>query len=487
MIPRARRSGPALAGLLGALLLPGVAARAEPPAPPGQDEQDAAAKRQEARAYFEKGVALHDERRWDEALAELQQSRRSSPNRAATKYAASCLRELGRFDEALDMFEEVRAFPNLSAADLRFAEAGIAELEPRMGTLAVEGGEPGASLVIDGRYRGTLPLRGPARVIAGSHEVRAFKEGLDPFGATIEVRAGQAAVVLLRSLSTGGRLKVSEQRGRVLDVLVDGTVAGKTPWEGPLTVGEHLVTLRGSVDLAAVPECTPDEGAAAGPGAAPRGNVELGTQPVSVPIRLREVTRLTLTAEVLDASLRVEPTPGGAVVSIDSVVVGRGAWEGRLRAGEHHVEVSADGFLSETRRVTLERRKRQVMTLALARDRSTASFRTTRNTAAGTAFVVGTAGLGVGAVAGLQALVRIHDVNARCLGTSCPLSEQANADAASTLGTVSTVGLVLGGIGVATGTIVLVALRPGGSARSTGASAGTVGVGLGGFNVEGRF
>jgi len=332
--------------------------------------------------------------------------------------------------------------------------------------------------------------------VAGSHEVRAFKEGLETFGATMEVKGKEAAVVTLRSLSTGGRLMVKEQNGRVLEVVVDGTPVGKTPWGGSLSVGTHLVTLRGSIDLDAIPDCAPaDEGAAA-KRPAKRGSVELGTQPVSVPIRLRETTPLTLRAEALDTSLRVEPMPGGALVSIDSVLVGHGAWEGRLRVGDHKVEVSAEGFLPETRKVSLTRQKREVLKVELERDRSTAGFMTTRNASIGTAFGVGALGLGGGAVTGGLALVKNREVNAHCVaGLGCPLSQQSNEKLVNTLATVSTTGFVLGGIGVAAGTIVLLALRPSGSARrSKGASlpsvesAGVrVGVGLGRFDVEGRF
>lgn len=465
------------ARVLGALLLLESAALAQPaaaPPPPAvasPDDKDVEARRTEAKVSFEKGNLLLKQGAWDAALAEFGRSRASYPTRAATKNAAICLSSLRRFDEALDMFEEVLKFSNLPDEEREIVERTTRELQERTGALKVEGGEPGASIVIDGRYRGTLPLPGSVRVAAGSHEISAFKEGLDPFGATIEVGAKQTVVVQLRSLSTGGRLKVSEQKGRALEVVVDGTIMGKTPWEGPLRIGEHLVTLRGSVNLDAIPECAPgEETAAPGKKAPLRGNVELGTQPVSVPIRLHETTKLTLTAEALDTSLRVEPTPGGARVSIDSVVVGQGAWEGRLRVGEHTVEVSADGFLTETRRVSLERRKRQVVTIALERNRDTAGFRAARKGAVAS-LVVGAAGLGVGAVTGVLAFVKIHDVESHCAGVRCPPSERANVDAASTLGSVSTASLVLGGLGVAAGSILLISLRPGGNVpRATGAA-----------------
>jgi hypothetical protein len=473
-------------------------AQPAPPPPPAsapQGDNDLEAKRSEAKASFDRGNALLKQQAWDAALAEFGRSRASYPTRAATKNAAICLSALHRFDEALDMFEEVLKFSNLPAEERLIVERTIAELQDRAGTLKVEGGEAGASIVIDGRYRGTLPLPGPVRVAIGSHEISAFKEGSDPFGATVEVSSKQASTVQLRSLSKGGRLKVSEQQSRVLEVVVDGTVVGKTPWEGPLTLGEHLVTLRGSVNLDSIPECAPGADAAA-PGklSAPRGNVELGTQPVSVPIKLRETTKLTLTAEALDTSLRIEPTPGGARVSIDSVAVGLGAWEGRLRVGEHKVEVSADGFLTETRRVTLERQKRQVVTIELPRDRTAAGFRTPRNVAAGISFGVGALGLGLGAVTGVLALVKGNDVKSRCTGDVCALSAQGDLDAIHTLGTLSTVGFVIGGVGVAAGAVVLVVSRSGGASRRPGdASAAApgpafrLGAGLGRLSLEGSF
>ena len=71
-----------------------------------------------------------------------------------------------------------------------------------------------------------------------------------------------------------------------------GNPVGKTPWEGPLSVGEHLVTLRGSIDLDSIPDCGPDDEGAAAKRAAKRGRVELGTQPVSVPAQLRAARRV---------------------------------------------------------------------------------------------------------------------------------------------------------------------------------------------------
>ena len=59
-------------------------------------------------------------------------------------------------------------------------------------------------------------------------------------------------------------LRVNEESGRALDLVIDGVMVGTTPWEGSLSVGSHSVALRGA-------------------GA-------LGTQPALVPVRASELT-----------------------------------------------------------------------------------------------------------------------------------------------------------------------------------------------------
>jgi hypothetical protein len=495
-----RRARPTIPlALCGLLALEAAAFAAPPPAPPPapspssaaspapeEPDQDVARKKREAQARFQKGLEYYAQEAWDAALSEFVLSRATYPTRAATKNAAFCLRKLRRFDEAFGMFEELLQLANLSEADRSLAQGAIAELALGLGALRIEGAAAGAALVVDGRYRGTSPLPGPLRVGVGTHEVRAFREGLDLFGATVEVVAGQEAAVTLRSLSTGGRLRLTEQRGRVLDVVIDGNVVGKTPWDGPLPVGEHLVTLRGSVNLDAMPECAPGEQIAAGRRAASLGRVELGTQPVSVPIRLRESTQLTLTAEPLDTLLRIEPMPGGASVVIDSVVVGRGIWEGRLRVGDHKVEVMAEGFDTELRRVTLLPRARQLLSFELDRSAQAPGSHLARNVGAGASYGVGALGLGTFAMTLILAKGMIDDLQTTCPSNRCPPTEQGRLDAVRTLEAVSTVGLVVGGAGVVAGTIILLEGRSA-PQKARPKAALSLSVGLARFELGGRF
>jgi hypothetical protein len=311
-----------------------------------------AKKKDEARVHFEKGLGLFEEQAWEAALAEFLRSREIFATRSATTNAAVCLRKLHRFDEALDMFEALlKEFPQMAANDKTSAEREKAELAGLVGAIEIRSTESDASMVIDGRDRGATRPDQSIRVSAGSHVVRVYKEGFNPFESRVEVSGGQTAVVeaKLGALTKSGRLRVGEQSGLSIAVLVDGVIVGKTPWDGQLALGDHTVQLRGEGDM--------------------------GTQPVSAPVELNHTTVLTLQAEELTAALRVSPTPIGATVAIDGVVVGRGLWTGKLRTGQHRVEVAAEGFLPVTRQVKIAKGQQESLSLELDRDPSSALWR----------------------------------------------------------------------------------------------------------------
>ncbi|MGK3982538.1 PEGA domain-containing protein [Sorangium sp. So ce136] len=338
------------AAALAVLVVPALLSRgialAQPA--PAASESPAGAK-SEAEARFYKGKRLHDAGAFSAALAEFQASRALYAGESATLGAAACLKRLHRFDEALDLFEAaLRDFSNdMEARTRAVVQREVIDLRGLVGTVDVEGAEPGASITVDGQSRGEFPLLAPIRVAAGSHGVRAYKEGFEPFEVRVEVAGGQTARVSarLRRLQQTGTLQVTETRGRELEVVVDGIRVGKTsaaPLSLPLAPGRHVVLLR--------------------------GKGRLGTVPAHVDVRLDEVEPLRLEAEVLDATLRVAPVPVDALVSIDAVELGRGLWEGQVRAGKHVVEVAAERFLPERREVALRHDERKVLTVSLSRD-----------------------------------------------------------------------------------------------------------------------
>jgi hypothetical protein len=71
-------------------------------------------------------------------------------------------------------------------------------------------------------------------------------------------------------------------------------------------------------------------------------------------------------------------------------------------------------------------------------------------------FGLGAVGIGVGAVTGLLSFSKVSDVEKDCPNNVCPASLQGDLDSAKSLGTVSTIAFIAGGIGVGAGVIGLV-------------------------------
>jgi len=318
---------------------------ADTPSPEVDDEEEVSPEvKAEAKERFKRGLQLLREEAWAPALAEFLRSRELYPTRVATNNAAVALRKLQRYDEALDMYETLLRDFEVSTSDRTAAQEQITELRKRVGTVDITGAEPGAAIVISSVDHGEYPPVKPIRVPAGDHMIRVFKEGYEPFEARIDVAGGELARVeaTMVKLTSSGRLRVVEQTGKAVTLLVDNVAVGLTPWQGTLGVGDHVVRLVG------------------------RGKV--GSQPARARVKSQGLTTLKLLAEPLEAQLRIDPTPTGATVSIDGVEVGNGVWLGRLKQGKHEVFVKAEGFLDTTESVVLPSGDRRHLAVELERD-----------------------------------------------------------------------------------------------------------------------
>ncbi|MCA9621589.1 MAG: PEGA domain-containing protein [Myxococcales bacterium] len=290
---------------------------------PAEAPPDEEVARQEARERFMRGVALFEEGALDGALAEFRASRKRFATRVATRNEAICLRELGRYDEALDVFEALlRDFDDMSPEWRQMVQRDRQEVERRVGEVILEVNEPGATVVLSGRTRGTTPIAGPLRVSSGSHPLRIDKPGFAPYQTRVEV-AGQERATLhveLQPLRRAGTLRVSDTGGRGATVYVDRTPMGPAPWSGRVSPGRHTVVLLGEGDLA--------------------------TPPANVVVSEGATADLALSLADLPATLRIEPQPLGAEVALDGVALGQGVWEGRVEQGMHRIEVASPGFLT---------------------------------------------------------------------------------------------------------------------------------------------
>jgi hypothetical protein len=315
------------------------------PAALAQDEKN------RAREHFDRGLEHLRANRHEPALAEFLRSRELYPTRANTQNLAAVLSKLERYDEALDVLEELtQKYKDLSADDAREVEREMLRLRGLVAFVEVSSTVRGAKVVIDGRTRGVTPLTKPIRVKLGSHSLRVFKEGAAPFDVSFEIAAGEHKTVTaeLAVLEKSGRLQVRESSGARAEVVVDGVALGHTPFEGRVATGKHSVLLRGKGTL--------------------------GTAPVLATVSEDGSTTLNLALVKLECELRIEPVPSNARVAVDAIEVGLGTWEGRLECGAHRTEVAADGFLPQTRSVQLTSGVRRVERVELERDPSSSAW-----------------------------------------------------------------------------------------------------------------
>jgi hypothetical protein len=165
---------------------------APPPAPSSATDPSASAK---AQFLFEKGVRAFESGAFEAALDDFRKSLEIFPTAPAWKNAALCLRELRRFDEALELLEALPArFPDLPADEVRKNALRVEELESQVGWVELRGVEPSSRLVIDGRDRGAVPPGSRVRMSNGSHHVVVIKEGMEPAEVSVAAVSGRTTV-----------------------------------------------------------------------------------------------------------------------------------------------------------------------------------------------------------------------------------------------------------------------------------------------------
>jgi hypothetical protein len=189
-----------------------------------------------------------------------------------------------------------------------------------------------------------------------------------------------------------------------------------------------------------------------------------------------------------------------------------------VNPGAADVEVSADGYYSQTEHVTLAAGEKLEISVALrpepqkaepaaleqpespttaqhqttpvAQDRPTATVREKSEPSyapAYVSFIVGAAGLGVGAYYGMTAKKDYDVLAPKCQNDVCPIEEADNLKSAQNKGTIATIGLGVGAGAIILGTILLI--TAGGDDEPETASASRVNpwVGTNEFGVSGTF
>jgi len=285
-----------------------------------------------AKDLFRKGVVLLQADDTERALDFFLRSRAEQASAKNIGNAAICLSRLGRYDEALEMYEELllRFAADLDTEDRATLVPAMAALREKVGGINLSANVDGL-VVIDGRARGKLPFNAPIRVLAGVHTIRVFKEGYVAYEARVTVNAREPIDVdaRLAPLAGAGLLRVDAASSEGFEVLVDGSTVGRVPWEGTLGLGRHLVWIQ---------------------------NGDRGSAPSSVAILEGQTALAQLPVSDLGPPLRIAITPPTAGVAVDGVALGIGSWSGRLPIGRHRVVVSEDGYRSRAIALVVQNR-----------------------------------------------------------------------------------------------------------------------------------
>jgi hypothetical protein len=313
-------------------------ARAEPP-----DEQALA----RAKELFRKGNELRHAGACERALVLFQESRDIVPSVPNILNAAYCKNSLGRYDEALDDYETLltELKSELSPAEIGAIQGSMAKLGERVGSLNVIANVPGATLVVGGRARGKLPLSSPLRVVVGTTSVVVMREGYTSWTASVVVEPKKlaSATAELRPLKIAGRLRIDHPSLVGAELVVDGAPVGKVPWDGVLGPGRHWLSVH-------------------------KG--EQGSAPESVIVVKGQTASITPVLSTLGPSISIRVEPSNAEIVLGEVVVGRGAWQGRLPRGTRRLTLRAEGYFTESRTLSITAATPRVLPVRLEVDRN---------------------------------------------------------------------------------------------------------------------
>jgi hypothetical protein len=190
-------------------------------------------------------------------------------------------------------------------------------------------------------------------------------------------------------------------------------------------------------------------------------------------------------------------------VTIDGVPVPNASLGVRrpIDPGRHSIRVTADGFVSGGRSISLKEAEQQEIMIALERPPAVElteskapppppdqpTDKTTRSPIPmWTAFGVGAAGLTFGTITGIIALGKHGDLADRCPNDRCPRDQEDELSSYHTMGTLSGIGFGVGLAGAATGVVLLLTNPKRSEEPRTGVTLVPV-VGPDSIGVTGRF
>jgi hypothetical protein len=296
-------------------------------------------RKTEAAARFERGLKLFNGGDNAGALAEFKRIQEILPNPVVLYNIGLVYAAMGRPVDAVDALEAAIPSGSLSASDLERAKQTHAEQKARVARLMVTTNPEGARIEIDAVQVAKTPLSAPIRIAEGTHIVGAVAEGYAPTRKEVVVAGNADATIHLELVPTQSK-QLANLSLRSLtagaDVIVDGTLSGRTPLATSITLppGRHVVELKRA-------------GYVSG-----RREVDLGAGATSEMALDLAVDQSALATE--GATLVIESSEGPVDLTVDGRRHGPYTAPIRLPRGPHRVSVTAAGFIPAERQVNLD-------------------------------------------------------------------------------------------------------------------------------------
>lgn len=210
-------------------------------------------------------------------------------------------------------------------------------------SLGVQSDPPNANVIVDGAVIGHTPFQG--ELAPGQHTVAVEMDGRMRQERQITTKEGRDAQLsfALPPLPKEPALTIeSEPVGAI--VAIDGKDKGRTPFVGAPGSGHHQVVLH--MD----------------------GRREVGTD-FTMPKDHDLSLRLELPiAAGAGSHLTITSAPIGANVAIDGKEIGITPWSGEMKAGNHKVLITSNGYLKEERIIPVQNNRDADVTFALNRE-----------------------------------------------------------------------------------------------------------------------
>lgn len=239
MIPRVNALSLSLALSLFSLA-PAVRAQPAQPAQPAQSFAQT-----EARTHFQTGARHYQEGQFTQAIEEFETAFRLFPSPVILFNLAQAYRSDGRLSEAVATFRRfLESAERITPEQRHDVETTIDEIEASRASLTFEIEPAGATLSIDGRQIGTLPLTRPLELTPGEHQVEISLANYQTRRDEVTLTAHQRRLynATLLPVALNARLSISTTPPDAT-LTLDGAEIPQSQTPQPVAPGEHSLTV----------------------------------------------------------------------------------------------------------------------------------------------------------------------------------------------------------------------------------------------------